>query len=82
MNGYEITFIYDSSLSFSYDIAGGVSNGGGGGGGGQGVNGAPFTIVESYMGDVPTGELSVQLNGQGVESIQGPWQVILAEPVY
>lgn len=82
MNGYEITFIYDSSLSFSYDIAGGVSTGGGGGGGGQGVNGAPFTIVESYAGAVPTGELSVQLHGQGVESIQGPWQVILAEPVY
>ncbi len=80
MNGYEITFIYDSSLSFSYDIAGGVPNGGGGGGGG--VNGALSTIVESYMGVVPTGNLSVQLYGQGVESIQGPWQVILAEPVY
>ena len=80
MNGYQITFIYDSSLSFSYDIAGGVPMGGGGGGGGE--NGAPFTIVESYIGAVPTGELSVQLNGQGVESIQGPWQVILAEPVY
>lgn len=82
MNGYEITFNNDSSLSFSYDIAGGAPNGGGGGGGGGGVNGATFTIVESYMGDVPTGELSVQLIGQGVESIQGPWQVILAEPVY
>ncbi len=34
MNGYEITFIYDPSLDFSYDIAGGVSMGGGGQGGG------------------------------------------------
>jgi hypothetical protein len=79
MNGYEITFINDSSLSFSFDVAGGVPNGGGGG---VGKDGITATFVESYSGDVPTGELSVQLNGQGVKSIQGPWQVILSEPVY
>ena len=50
-NGYEITFIYDSSLSFSYDIAGGTPMGGGGRGGG--VDGEPMTIVESYMGACP-----------------------------
>ena len=75
-NGYEITFIHDSSLSFSYDIAGGTPMGGGGSGGG--VDGEPMKIVESYMGAVPTGVLSVQLKGQGTESIQGRrtrWQL-------
>ena len=80
MNGYEITFIYDSSLDFSFDIAGGVANGGGGQGGG--VNGDPIRIVRSFMEKVPTGVLSVQLKRPGVSKfIQGPWQVILSEPV-
>jgi hypothetical protein len=80
MNGYEITFIYNSSLEFSYGIAGAVAMGGGGQGGT--VNGDPITITRSFMGVVPTGVLTVELTGRGVESIQGPWQVVLAEPVY
>jgi hypothetical protein len=79
MNGYEITFIYDSSLGFSYDIVGGVPNGGGGIGGGE--DGQPISIVESYIDVVPTGLLTVQLNGYGIEPIRGPWQVVLNEPV-
>ena len=78
MNGYEITFINDPSLSFSYDIEGGVPNGGGGQGGGK--TGDPIRIIRSFMGEVPSGVLSVQLNGQGIESITGPWQVIMAKP--
>ena len=80
LNGYEITFVYDSNLSFSYGIAGAVAKGGGGQGGS--VNGDLITIARSFMGTVPTGVLSVQLSGQGIESIQGPWQVTLSEPVH
>ena len=80
MNGYEITFIYDSSLGFSFGIAGGTPNGGGGHGGES--NGDPIMISRSFSGNVPAGLLTVQLDGQGIESIQGPWQVILPEPIY
>lgn len=79
MNGYEMTFIHDSSLDFSYNIAGGVPNGGGGQGGF--ADGDLMTIVRSYSGDVPVGVLSVQLSGQGVNFIQGPWQVTLDGPI-
>ncbi len=79
MNGYEITFIHDSSLGFSYNIAGGMANGGGGQGGF--ADGDPMTIVRSFSGDVPVGVLSVELTGQGLDSIQGPWQVTLSEPM-
>ena len=79
MNGYEMTFIYDPSLAITYGIQGGTPNGGGGQGGG--VSGEPVKIVRSFSGEVPAGVLSVQLNGQGMESIQGPWQVTLSEPV-
>lgn len=78
MNGYEMTFIYDPSLAITYGIQGGTPNGGGGQGGG--VSGEPVKIVRSFSGEVPAGVLSVQLNGQGMESIQGPWQVTLSEP--
>ncbi len=80
MNGYEITFISDPSLSFSFGIEGGVATGGGGQGGG--VDGDRITITRSYKGEVPTGVLTVQLDGQGIKSIPGPWQVTLQEPVY
>lgn len=83
MNGYEITFLYDPTLAFSFDILGANPNGGGGGGGGGdggGLDGETVKVVESYMGEVPTGLLTVQLNGFGIETINGPWQVILDKP--
>ncbi len=78
MNGYEITFLADPTLVFSFDVLGGVPNGGGGGGGG--AEGQPIKIVESYLDAVPTGLLTVQLSGQGIDTIRGPWQVVLNEP--
>ena len=79
IDGYEFTFTYDSSLEFSFQIAGADATGGGGQGGAK--NGDPMMIARSYRGNVPVGILVVQLTGRGVEPIRGPWQVILDEPV-
>lgn len=77
-NGYGFTFVYDPGLHFSFEIEGGEPNGGGGEGGFQ--SGDPITLGRSYRGNVPTGLLTVLLSGQGVVTIEGPWQVIVAEP--
>jgi putative hemolysin len=78
-NGYGFTFTYDPTIHFSFEIEGGDPNGGGGEGGSK--SGEPFTLGRSYRGRVPTGVLTVILSGEGVEIIEGPWQVIVAEPV-
>jgi putative hemolysin len=77
-NGYGFTFVYDPSLDFSYEIEGSEPSGGGGEGGYK--PGEPFTLGRSFRDNVPTGSLTVLLSGQGVETIEGPWQVIVAEP--
>lgn len=78
-DGYEITFIYDPSLVWSYQIAGAMPTGGGGGGGE--TAGEQFTLARSYRGNIPKGILTIELNGFGIEKIAGPWQVEVKEPV-
>lgn len=77
-DGYEITFIYDPSLVWSYQIAGAMPTGGGGGGGE--TVGEQFTLARSYRGNIPIGLLTIELNGYGIEKIAGPWQVMVEEP--
>ncbi len=78
-DGYEITFIYDRSLVWSYQIAGEIPTGGGGSG--YEIAGEQFTLARSYRDNVPTGLLTIELSGYGIEKIIGPWQVSVSEPV-
>ncbi|MBA4385595.1 MAG: hypothetical protein C0410_12725 [Anaerolinea sp.] len=77
-DGYEFTFIFDPGLYWSYQIAGAMPTGGGGGGGE--TAGEHFTLARSYRGNIPTGLLTIELNGYGIEQVAGPWQVSVAEP--
>ncbi len=78
-NGYEITCISDPSFMGSVNVVGDNRFGGGGGGGG-GVGGETLTYWSGFMGEVPTGILTLELKGQGVETIKGPWQVVVDKP--
>lgn len=81
-DGYEFTFEYDPTIDFSFEIEGVNATGGGGSGGGGGGSEPRgfFTLARSYLGNIPTGQLTIVLNGQGIEKINGPWQVIVDEP--
>jgi hypothetical protein len=78
-DGYKFTFLYDSSLELSFDIMGASPNGGGGGGSEE--IGGPVIVGRSYAGNVPTGILTIELNGYGIDRIHGPWQVSVDKPV-
>jgi len=79
LKGYEFTFIYDPTTDVSPQIEGYSAMGGGGGG--SDVTGETFTIARAFPTGMPTGLLTVILTGNGVEQIQGPWQVEVSVPV-
>jgi hypothetical protein len=71
-DGYEFTFEYDPSVDFSLEIQGHVAMGGGG----RGPNPAgTYSKARSYPDGIPSGTLTVVLNGYGVVHLPGPWEV-------
>ncbi len=78
-DGYEIACISDPSFLGSVNVVG--ENRLGGGGQGGSVEGEPEYFWSGFMGEVPTGILTLELNGQGVETINGPWKTVVEKPL-
>jgi hypothetical protein len=91
MNFLNFAFAYDPTFDFSFQVEGFNPMGGGGGGDFSGsaggcVDGAGSESeiiyqARGYMGDLPTGLVTIDLTGNAVEQIPGPWQVIVNQPV-
>ncbi len=78
-NGYELVLIQDFDLSFFPKIVSGAISDSSGHG--AGLHGEPFWYFQSYPGEVPTGLLTIEINGTGTVTIVGPWQITVPEPL-
>ena len=76
-NGYELSFIYDPALEFTFEIENCDPTGGGGQGGMEA--GDTIAMMRSCK-NVPVGTLKVVLTGRAVQSLQGPWQISVNKP--
>ena len=77
LNGYEFILRSDPSFYFSPEIQGHQTIGGGGSGT---VENGVYTSFLAYGEPVPSGKLTVLLNGFEVTKLPGPWQVTWQEP--
>ena len=84
-------FTYDASVEISFQIEGYNPMGGGGGGdfsanaGGciesDGSASEIIYIARGYRDDIPSGKVTIDLTGNPVIQIPGPWQVVIDKPV-
>jgi hypothetical protein len=80
LNGYVFTFVADPDMNFGVTLDGYQSMGGGGG---ADVDNSGHGLVYQGLGypdPVPSGLLTVIVNGNEVIHIQGPWQVTVELP--
>jgi hypothetical protein len=80
LKGYEFTYVYDPTLDFGLDLKGHESERMGGGGSGSPSETGLMTGVLAYRDPVPSGLLTVLVNGQELAQLLGPWQVTWQAP--
>ena len=77
LNGYEFTLRSDPGFYFSPEIQGHQTMGGGGSGT---VENGVYTCLLAYGDPLPSGKLTILLNGFELTRLPGPWQVTWQEP--
>jgi hypothetical protein len=75
LKGYEFTYVYDPTLAFGLDLKGHENERMGGGGSGSPSETGTMTGVLGYRDPVPSGLLTVLVNGEELAQLPGPWQV-------
>jgi hypothetical protein len=80
LKGYEFTYIYDPKLGFWLDLKGHENERMGGGGSGSPSETGTMSGVLGYRDPVPSGPLTVLVNGEELAQLPGPWQVTWQAP--
>lgn len=80
LKGYEFTYVYDPALAFGLDLKGHENERMGGGGSGTPSGTGTMTGVLAYRDPVPSGLLTVLVNGEELAQMPGPWQVTWQAP--
>jgi hypothetical protein len=80
LKGYEFTYVYDPTLGFGLDLKGHENERMGGGGSGSPSETGMMTGVLAYRDPVPSGLLTVLVNGEELAQLPGPWQVTWQAP--
>ena len=80
LKGYEFTYVYDPTLGFGLDLKGHENERMGGGGSGSPSETGTMTGVLAYRDPVPSGLLTVLVNGEELAQLPGPWQVTWQAP--
>jgi hypothetical protein len=81
LKGYEFTYAYDPTLAFGLDLKGHEMERMGGGGSGSPSETGTITGVLAYRDPVPSGLLTVLVNGEELAQLPGPWRVTWQAPV-
>ena len=74
MTFLNFAFAYDPSFDFSFQIEGYMPMGGGG------SASDVIYLARAYRGSIPTGKVTIDLTGNPVIQIPGPWQVVVDKP--
>jgi hypothetical protein len=80
LKGYEFTYVNDPTLAFGLDLKGHENERMGGGGSGSPSETGTMTAVLGYRDPVPSGLLTVLVNGEELAQLPGPWQVTWEAP--
>ena len=80
LKGYEFTYVDDPTLAFGLDLKGHENERMGGGGSGSPSETGTMTSVLGYRDPVPSGLLTVLVNGEELAQLPGPWQVTWQAP--
>jgi hypothetical protein len=80
LKGYEFTYVYDPTLAFGLDLQGHENERMGGGGSGTPSETGTMTGVLGYRDPVPSGLLTVLVDGEELAQLPGPWQVTWETP--